>query len=177
MFKSLILITISLLWNNLSFALIESENLYVNIHEPKDTLVTTERNNKDENNEWQFELEIDGIRIESKKVECINTNLGFDRELVLLRFTNLTDRDLLISYGYLEYRNEICTTCDKMPEYRFQLMLKSHSSIEGDCLNTRLSQLKIFSHFLDSRYRREKDELTDFKFSNIVVLENKKIKK
>jgi hypothetical protein len=177
MFKSLFLITISIIWNSISFATVESKIITNDKHEPNDSLFVAKRNNNEENNDWKFESEVDGIKIESKKVECTNTNLGFDRELVLLRFTNFTDRDLLISYDYQEYRNEICTTCDKMPEYRFQLMLKSNSSIEGDCLNTRLSQLKIFSHFLDSRFRREKDELTDFKFSNIIVLENKNIKK
>jgi len=174
MFKSLVLITVSLLLYNISFALIQSDKINVFTFEPNDSLFISGRNDNDENNDWLFELEVDGIRIESKKVDCINTNLGFDRELVLLRFTNLTDRDLLISYDYHEYRNEVCTTCDKMPEYRYQLMLKSFSSIEGDCLNTKLSQLKIFSHFLDSRFRKEKDELTDFKFSNIIVLESKK---
>jgi len=130
MLKYLISITVSLLIYKISFALIESEKINVYTFEPNDSLFISGRNDNDENNDWLFELEVDGIRIESKKVDCINTNLGFDRELVLLRFTNLTDRDLLISYDYHEYRNEVCTTCDKMPEYRYQLMLKSFSSIE-----------------------------------------------
>ena len=80
MFKSLVLITVSLLLYNISFALIQSDKINVFTFEPNDSLFISGRNDNDENNDWLFELEVDGIRIESKKVDCINTNLGFDRE-------------------------------------------------------------------------------------------------
>lgn len=177
MYKSIFLLTTILFWNNLSYSSVEINKQFFRYFKKKPSIERLIESKDEEDKDWKLEAEIDGIKIESKIVECTKTNLGFDRELVILRFTNLTERDLLISYDFIEYRNEVCTTCDKMPEYRYQVMLKAKSSLEGDCLNTNLNQLKIFSHFLDPRFRKLKDELTDFQFKNIVVLEVKNLEK
>ena len=177
MHKSFFLLITILFWNNISYSSGEINKPFFGYFTIRPSIERHIKTKYEEDKDWKLETETDGIRIESKIVECTKTNLGFDRELVILRFTNLTERDLLISYDFIEYRNEVCTTCDKMPEYRYQVMLKAKSSLEGDCLNTNLNQLKIFSHFLDPRFRKLKDELTDFQFKNIVVLEVKNIKK
>ena len=118
---------------------------------------------------WTPVLESSGIKVESKQVSCVQTNLGFDRELVLLKLSNQNPFDVTVSYDLQVFRNNVCTTCDKLPEYHFDLILKANSTMEGHCLNLQLNQLKIFAHFLDDRYRLPEDELTDFKLVQFTV--------
>ena len=174
---SFYLVFIFILINNTSFSLINN-NLPVNNNSNKKATIQTWNPYLNViEDEWKLEKEIGGIRIESKIVKCINTNLGFDRELILLKFTNLTDKELQISYDLELFINNICITCDKMPEYHYQIKLNPTESIEGNCYNINLNHLKIFSHFLDSRFRSEKDEITSFNFEKVIVSEIKSLEK
>jgi hypothetical protein len=118
---------------------------------------------------WTPVVESSGVKVESKHVSCVQTNLGFDRELVLLKISNQNPFDVTVSYDLQVFRNNVCTTCDKMPEYHVDILVKANSTMEGDCLNLQLNQLKIFAHFLDDRYRLPQDELTDFKLEQFTV--------
>jgi len=118
---------------------------------------------------WTPVIDTSGVKVESQHVSCVKTNLGFDRELVILKISNNNPYDVTVSYDLQVFRNNRCTTCDKMPEYHFDVVIKANSFLEGDCLNLQLNQLKIFAHFLEDRYRLPQDELTDFKLVQFSV--------
>jgi hypothetical protein len=173
--KSILLIITILFWNNIFYSFTET-NTSCLVYFNRPTIIKIDKSNQHEK-DWKLETEIDGVRIETKTVDCMNTNLGFDRELILLKFTNLTDKELQISYDLELFTNSTCITCDRMPEYHYQINLSANETIEGNCYNVNLNHLKIFSHFLDSRFRNEADEITSFHFENIIVSEIKNIKK
>lgn len=150
-----VLFALSLSVTNASIVEIVSETL-LNIPEPTD--------------EWQEYTTIDDVRIEFKRKTCTPIN---DREqnLILFRYTNLSNQTKTVSWATKMWRNEICVNCSRMdnPEYAHTITLAPNQVIEGDGSTKADKTLYIFDNFITLIPGMTDDRLTDFELINLSV--------
>jgi hypothetical protein len=106
------------------------------------------------------------LKISYEKAIC-HPNIGFDQELLLVTFENLSDDELKIRWHSQFYYNGECKTCDFADEYTFELELPPNSSLSGDCAISD-QRLTVFSKFIDSNYKGN-TQLTHLSFENLTI--------
>jgi hypothetical protein len=91
------------------------------------------------------------LKISYERVSC-KPSFGFDQEVLIFSFINLTSENLKISWHSKLYYNGVCKTCDYPDEYTFELLLPPNALLKGDCLSSD-QRLIVFSKFIDSGYK------------------------
>lgn len=117
--------------------------------------------------EWTTFTSNDQILVEFKFADC-EAEIGYDKELILLRFTNKTEETVEINWHEHLYYNGLCKTCDYPQEYTYILKLAPNQSVSGDCEMGSDHRLTIFSKFNDSKYTGG-SQLTDFDLNDLKV--------
>lgn len=120
--------------------------------------------------EWQEYTTIENVKIEFRRQLCTPQN---DREqsLVLLRFTNLSDEVVTLSWVVEMWRNDECVNCDRLsnPENARTLTLQPNEVLEGDGSTKSDKRVYIFDHFAKLVPGMEDQRLTHFELKNLKV--------
>lgn len=115
--------------------------------------------------DWELYFFNESFTVEYKVIPC-DPEMGYDKEYILLRFTNLTSSKLTLQWHLHAYYNGTCKTCDYPEEYTFVLDMAPLQIMEGDCTLACDHRLKIFKRFNDQNYTKG-DVLTAFNFENL----------
>lgn len=106
------------------------------------------------------------LKISYERVIC-KPSIGFDQEMLILSFSNLTSENLKISWHSKLYYNGVCKTCDYPDEYTFEILLPPNAMLVGDCLSSD-QRLMVFSKFIDSGYKGNA-QLTSLKIDALTI--------
>ncbi len=120
-----------------------------------------------ENYKW-FVLQNDnGVKIEYRKAECNIPEKASYTEQVFLKFTNTSDKLVMVDWKYDVTYGEKCFNCDGTnEEMHHTLKLEANTSKEGTCGDNNDLHLSIFSKMLDMRLP---DEMKKFHVKDVVV--------
>jgi hypothetical protein len=117
--------------------------------------------------EWILLQNENGVKIEYRRGECNLPDQGSYTEQVYLKFTNTTDKLILVDWKYDVTYGDKCFNCDgKNEEMNQSLKLEPGTSKEGACGDNNDLRLSIFSKMLDMKLP---DELTEFHVKDVVV--------
>lgn len=125
--------------------------------------VTTKKPTK-----WSTYIDLQNLKVEYKFVNC-DPSMGFDQELLILRFTNKSDEGLAVSWHAQQYYGGNCKTCDSPDEYGFSINLAPDDTQEGSCELESARELIIFSKFTDINYHGDATPLTSFQLNALIV--------
>ncbi|MFB6306089.1 MAG: hypothetical protein ABEH43_03725 [Flavobacteriales bacterium] len=117
--------------------------------------------------EWTPLKNKNGVSISYKYTDC-NMKIGYDKEMVLLRFKNESNDKKVLNWHMKRWRGGKCTTCDKNGEYKFQLKLPANKTVQGNCKIGGDSRLRVFSKFIGEGADQAK-ELEKFKLANLNI--------
>lgn len=119
---------------------------------------------------WVEVTTVEGVKIEYKFEEC-NSSSVQNQVLLLLRFTNLTQDKLSLSWTTEIWRNNTCYNCHRLdnPEYTHTLVLNPGEIAQGSCDSKDNKSLYIFSSFVELSPGMTDQKLTDFKLNNLSV--------
>jgi hypothetical protein len=118
--------------------------------------------------DWVTLSTFSNLTIEFKSSDC-NPGIGYQKQNILLRFTNTSTETIKISWHALLEYSGVCKTCDYPEEYSYELILKPTEVLEGDCSLNYDNRVVIFSKYLDERYTG-KSQLTDFELGSLTIL-------
>ena len=120
--------------------------------------------------EWQEYTTIDDVRIEFKRKRCVPTG---DREqnLILFRYTNLSNDVKTISWVFKIWRNDHCVNCTSIsnPEYAHSITLQSNQVIEADGTTKSDKRIYIFDNFIKRVPGMQEQRLTNFELMDLNV--------
>lgn len=120
--------------------------------------------------EWQEYTTIDNIKIEFKRKRCVP---GSDREqnLILFRYTNLSNEVKTLSWVTKIWRNDICVNCNSItnPEYAHTITLQGNQVIEADGSSKTDKSIYIFDNFITLVPGMQEQRLTDFELIDLNV--------
>lgn len=118
---------------------------------------------------WQPLAEADPGVVVSRQTAVRETS-GSRKEVVLLRFENISDQTLRITWHANLYYDGNCRTCGK-PEYTHTFVLAPGQSRTGQANSNRLNTdgLRVFSRFLNGRQTAELSDL-DILLTNVQVV-------
>ncbi len=106
------------------------------------------------------------IRITQQTEDCHDEANGTHRQYIFLRFENLTDKPLAVSFKKELWYNEQCTTCEKTSdEHLMKVSLAPKEIIAGSCEKSERA-FSVFSKMLD---KTTNSTLTKFELKNIQV--------
>lgn len=126
------------------------------------TAVVYEINSTD----WIFYVDEEKFSIDYQLANC-DPEMGYDKEMVLLRLTNKTEDLISVSWVTQLYTSkDECRNCEARDEYHFTVNLNPGESVEGNCSIYTDNKLKIFSRFNDENYTKG-DRLYSFKLENL----------
>lgn len=118
--------------------------------------------------DWQVYHQTPEFKIEYVKADC-DPSSGLDFEAVHMRFTNLTNQDIKLSWHIdLDY-DGACKTCGSN-EYLRTLEIPANQTISTGCESDDNRKYRLFSKFIDQVYSKGA-HLTAFKLSDL-ELEN-----
>lgn len=120
--------------------------------------------------EWQEYTTIDDVRIEFKRQRCIPEN---DREqnLILFRYTNLSNDVKTLSWVTKIWRNDFCVNCNSItnPEYSHTITLQPNQIIEADGSSKTDKSIYIFDNFTKLVPGMQEQRLTNFELIDLNV--------
>ncbi len=120
--------------------------------------------------EWQEYATIDDVRIEFKRKRCTPEN---DREqnLILFRYTNLSNEVKTISWIIKIWRNDYCVNCNSIsnPEYAHSITLQANQVIEADGSSKSDKSIYIFDNFVKLVPGMQEQRLTNFELIDLNV--------
>lgn len=117
--------------------------------------------------EWTILKTVGEVQIEYRFANC-EREIGYDKEIIELRFTNNSDENISINWHMYLYYNGICKTCDYPQEYKYSIALSPNQILSGDCALDADHQLTIFSKFNDPNYTGG-SLLTDFELYDLTI--------
>ncbi|MDA9564059.1 hypothetical protein N9R81_05245 [Flavobacteriales bacterium] len=121
--------------------------------------------------DWTLIQTLNDVEIHYKYAQC-QPRIGYDQELVLLKFKNNSSTDEKIVTWELEaIRNGVCTTCNKNNEYHMTLNLSPAQIKEGNCSIECDYRLKIFSKFNEGIADEDQILLESFKLTNLNIID------
>lgn len=117
---------------------------------------------------WETISSSDEYKIEKQHIIC-KSNQGFEYDYLVLRFTNLTNENVSLSFSYEEWYNDVCTTCASGgDEGRMRTLdLAPNQVLEGDCNSKGF--MKIFHHSITVHPNAFVGKLTDLRINKIVL--------
>ncbi len=116
------------------------------------------------NTNWKIEFQNSEIIIESAVVNLTQTKDGISHEIVIFRYTNLSQKNISLSFNRSSYYGNVCYGCNGK-ESQFKLDLKPSQALEykeGEKNKT----FYLFSKDLKGTIKKE---LSKFEITNIVV--------
>lgn len=116
---------------------------------------------------WQTYFSNSDLKIEYKFVDC-DPAMGYDKEVVMLKFTNLSSDELNISWNLESHMNGNCTMCNYPDEYFNTLSLSPNEIIEGSCDIYSEMKFRLFSKFIDANHSSG-PQMTAFKLNNLSI--------
>ncbi len=115
---------------------------------------------------WTTYVETAKVKIEYIKVDC-DPDSGMDYQGIMLRFTNLTNDEIDLTWHLDLFYDATCRTCG-FDEYDRTLTLTPNEVKEGDCNVKTNRTLDLFVKFTDAAYSKGA-ELTSFALTNMTV--------
>jgi hypothetical protein len=106
------------------------------------------------------------VSISYNKANCY-PKIGFDQEVLVLSFQNLTSQNIKLSWQSILFYNGVCKTCDYPEEYTFELELIANEIKSGNCDDFD-QRFVIFSRFIDSAYKGNA-QLTGMRIENLTI--------
>jgi hypothetical protein len=120
--------------------------------------------------EWQEYTTIDDVRIEYKRKKCTP---GTEREqnLILFRYTNLSNDVKTISWIVKMWRNDYCMNCNTTtnPEYAHSITLQPNEALEADGTSKTNKNIYIFDNFIKLVPGMQEQRLTNFELMDLNV--------
>jgi len=113
---------------------------------------------------WKIEFQNSEIKIESAIVNLTQPKDGISHEIVIFRYTNLTQKNISLSFNRSSYYGNVCYGCDGK-ESQFKLDLKPGQALEYK-EGERNKTFYLFSKDLKGTIKKE---LSKFEITNIVV--------
>lgn len=137
-------------------------------HSPTKSIIP--QGNIEPTEEWQEYTTIADVRIEFKRQLCIPKN---DREqnLILFRYTNLSNDVKTVSWVVKIWRNDVCANCNSITnaEHAHTLTLEPNQIIEGDGSSKSDKTVYIFDNFTKLVPGMQDQRLTNFELINLNV--------
>ena len=118
---------------------------------------------KDHKN-WKIEFQNSEIKVESAVINSTQPKDGISHELVIFRYTNLTQKNISLSFTRRSYYGNVCFGCDGK-EPQFKIELKPGQSLEY----SEGERNKLFYLFSKDLKGTIKKQLSKFEITNIVV--------
>ncbi len=120
--------------------------------------------------EWQVYTTVNDVRIEFKRKTCTPIH-DREQDLILFRYTNLSNEPKTISWSTKMWRNDVCVNCDRIEnsENAFAINLAPYQVIEGDGSTKADKTVYIFDRFITLVPGMTDDRLTDFELINLIV--------
>ena len=112
------------------------------------------------------------IKIEYQYLNCEYSD-RFNQEFVILKITNLTNKQVSVSWNNESWYDEECINCseDNANEYFNEILINANQFVTGNCSTQ--NSLRIFSKFSDSLANmpgvKRIVKLTKFKLQNINI--------
>jgi len=103
------------------------------------------------------------------KFESCDFSSGLNKELLLLKVTNLTNQQLDLEWHIQLYYGDTCSTCQYPTEYNRTITVNSNDTVEGLCTPDTSQPLVIFSKFTDARFAKKSRRLHMFKLANLTI--------
>jgi hypothetical protein len=113
---------------------------------------------------WKIEFQNNEIKVESAIVKLVQPQDGITHEIVIFRYTNLTQKNISLSFNRSSYYGNVCYGCDGK-ESQFKLDLKPLETIEYK-EGERNKTFYLFSKDLKGTIKKE---LSKFEIINIVT--------
>jgi hypothetical protein len=126
--------------------------------------------NVEPTDQWQVYATIDDVRIEYKRKQCTP---GTEREqnLILFRYTNLSNQEKTISWIVKIWRNDYCVNCNSItnPEYAHSITLKPNEVLEADGTSKTDKRIYIFDNYIKLVPGMQEQRLTNFELMDLNV--------
>ena len=105
------------------------------------------------------------------KYQVFESGVFRNQSLILFRFTNSSSQTKSITWVTKEFRNEICTNCERLDddEYLRTVTLSPGQTLEGKAEEASKTEEYLFSHFVKLVPGMSNQRLTDFEFVNVNV--------
>lgn len=117
---------------------------------------------------WEIVAETNEYKIERGTVVCPSTQ-GFEYEYVVMKYTNLTNADINLSFNFEVWYDDFCNTCGESDHGSMRLVtIPANSSVEGSC-STSGDYLKTFDHSITIHERAWKSKLTEIVVNKIEI--------
>lgn len=120
--------------------------------------------------EWQEYATVENVRIEYKRKKCTP---GTEREqnLILFRYTNLSNDVKTISWIVKIWRNDYCVNCGAItnPEYAHSITLQPNEVLEADGSTKTDKRIYIFDNFIKLVPGMQEQRLTNFELMDLNV--------
>jgi len=116
------------------------------------------------NPNWKIEFQNSEIKVESAIVNLTQPKDGISHEIVIFRYTNLSKKNISLSFNRSTFYGNVCYGCDGK-ESQFKLDLKPGQTIEYK-EGERNKTFYLFSKDLKGTIKKE---LSKFEITNIVV--------
>ena len=101
------------------------------------------------------------FKVEKTKLLC-TTNLGYEYVYVALKFTNLSQEDIVLDFIYEMWYSGECSNCEFTDlGIERSISIPANSVIEGDCNNWEYDFLMTLSHSKTDLPHAFKGQLTD----------------
>lgn len=118
--------------------------------------------------EWHELKTVDGIKIEYK-YQAFESGTFRNSLIVLFKFTNTSTESILMTWTIKEFRNTICTNCERLDDLEISraITLTPGEVLEGKGLEASKTEEYLFSNFIKLVPGMSNQRLTDFEFVNI----------
>ena len=117
-------------------------------------------------NEWIIYYENEKISIETKYQICEFSSTA-NQEIIIFRFTNLTNDILTLEYDTeLSYGEQIVNTEQNGEESRKKIKINKNEIIVTNC-DSKWNEFNIFSAFIENKNKQKYIYLSQFELKNI----------
>ena len=119
--------------------------------------------------EWEIYFENDSIKIEYTYQNCDFSSTA-KQEVIVFKFTNLSSKNISLSYKADIWHNDICTNCEQeSEESRYTIQVPSNETIITNC-NNEWKGFAIFSAFITNDDEEKRyASLTKFELKEITI--------
>ena len=118
--------------------------------------------------EWNIYFENDTVKIEYTYQLCDFSSTA-DQEVVIFKFTNLTNKNISVKYKANIWHNDICINCDQNEEGFYTIQIASNEVVLFDC-HDKWNDEVIFSGFVSIKEKTNYKSLTKFELNKITIV-------
>ena len=122
-----------------------------------------------QSNNWEESYSDNNIKIEFSYQICDFSSTA-SQELLVFRFTNLTNSNLTLDYTAKLWNNSVEVNTElNQDEFRKTIRLEANETLSSSCENNDMKQFTIFSSFLHNTTGEKYVTLTKFELTNITT--------